>query len=49
MMALQLVRRVHATDTGESDVVKKFSQVFQGLGTIGDEYQIKLKENAAPY
>ena len=49
MTALQLVRRVHATDTGEPDVVKQFSQVFQGLGNIGDDYQIKLKENATPY
>ena len=47
--ALQLVRRVHATNTGEPDVVKQFPEVFQGLGTIGDEYTIKLKENATPY
>ena len=35
-------------DTEEPDVVKKFPKVFTGLGTIGDEYQIKLKDNVTP-
>ncbi len=30
-------------------LLKQFPEVFQGLNTIGDEYDIKLKENATPY
>ena len=47
--ALQLACRIDVVGTEEPDVVKRFPQVFQGLGTIGEEYQIKLKDNAAPY
>lgn len=47
--ALQLVRRINATHVTEPDVVKRFPKVFNGLGRIGEEYQIKLKENATPY
>lgn len=48
LTALQLVRRVD-TIHWEQDVKKQFSKVFQGLGVIGDEYKIKLKEDATPY
>ena len=47
--ALQLARRIDVLGTEEPDVVKRFPIVFQGLGTIGEEYQIKLKDNATPY
>ena len=47
--ALQLACRIDVVGTEEPDVVKRFPQVFQGLGTIGEEYQIKLKDNATPY
>ena len=33
----------------ENEVTKQFPKVFKGLGTIGEEYEIKLKENAEPY
>ena len=47
--ALQLACRIDAVNTEEPDIVKRFPQVFEGLGTIGEEYQIKLKDNATPY
>jgi hypothetical protein len=28
---------------------REFSKVFSGVGNLGDEYQIKLKEGAVPY
>ena len=47
--ALQLACRIDAVNTEEPDIVKRFPQVFEGLGTIGEEYRIKLKDNATPY
>ena len=47
--ALQLIQRVYATYNQEPDVVKQFPKVFEGLGNLGEAYQIKLKENATPY
>lgn len=44
----QLIRRVD-TISWEQDVKKQFHKAFQGLGVIGDEYKIKLKEDATPY
>lgn len=37
------------THTGVVDFWKKFPKVFQGLGTLDEEYQIQLKEGAVPY
>jgi transposase InsO family protein len=32
------------------DAIKqRFAKIFEGLGTLGEEYQIKLKEDATPY
>lgn len=45
---LQLVQRLCATDT-ELDVKKQFPTVFNGLGTFGDEYTIRLKDDAVPH
>ncbi len=36
---------VHAT----GDIHSKFPKVFTGLGNVGDEYAIKLKDGAVPY
>ena len=38
-----------ATHTGVVDFWKQFPKVLQGLGTLGKEYQIQLKEGAVPY
>ena len=45
--SLQILRRVNAIQ-GE-DVRRQFPSVFHGLGTLGDPYQIKLKEGAIPH
>ncbi len=30
-------------------VIQKYPSVFQGLGNLGEEYEIKLKGGAKPY
>ena len=30
-------------------IQEQFAEVFEGLGTLGEEYKIQLKENATPY
>ncbi len=47
--SLQLLQRMDATHTGEVDFRKRFPTVFQGLGTLGEDYKIQLKEGAVPY
>ncbi len=46
---LHLVERLCTTEIEGGDSWKHFPQVFTGLGTFGEEYQIKLKDNATPY
>ena len=46
--ALQLVSKINET-TSSQGIKERFRGVFQGLGTIGDEYRIKLKEGAVPH
>ena len=46
--SLQLLQQVDATHTGVVDFWKQFPKVLQGLGTLGEEYQIQLKEGAVP-
>ena len=33
----------------DHDAIKQFPKVFTGLGTFGEEYHIKQRENAVPY
>ena len=47
--ALQLIQRVYATYNQEPDVGKQFPNILEGLGNLGEAYQIKLKENATSY
>lgn len=46
---LQLVQRINTVNSDLPEVVREFEGVFKSLGTIGEEYSIKLKENATPY
>ena len=46
--ALKLVHRVDSSTTG-TDSKATYPEVFTGLGTMGEEYTIKLKENSEPY
>ena len=43
---LRLVKRMEAMSTQPLDANSKFPKVFSGLGTLGEEYTIRLKEDA---
>ena len=48
-MELDILCRVHAFSCNRELVHTRFPTLFKGLGTLGDEYTIKLKQNATPY
>ncbi len=45
----QLIKRLNATEKTQDDIKKQFPKVFSRLGTLGDPYEIQLKEGASPY
>ena len=48
--ALNLAVRVDViTDVSEKDIPKQFPSLFQGLGSLGEEYNIQLKPEAKPF
>ena len=55
--ALGLAIRVDTTDTDspaptletKMDIMKQFPTVFQGLGNLGEDYEIRLKPEAVPH
>ena len=47
--SLELLQRVNATHASELEFRKRFQKVFQGLGTLGEEYRIQLTDGAVPY
>ena len=47
--ALNILCRVDALMCDAHSVHAKFPTLFKGLGTLGDKYIIKLKEDAIPY
>ncbi len=47
--SLQLIQRIDATLSETMTIQEQFPKVFTGLGTLGDEYTIKLKDDAQPY
>ena len=47
--SLQLLYRANGIHSVASDIWKQFPNVFSGLGNLGEEYQIKLKEGAVPH
>ena len=36
-------------ETPRNDIIEQFPKVFTGLGTLGEEYKIQLKDDATPY
>ena len=46
--SLRMIRRI-CNMAAEEELFERFPKVFNGLGTIGKEYEIKLKDNATPY
>lgn len=48
--ALHLVERLCSTETAAGeDIMGRFPKVFTGLGTLGEEYTIQLREDAKPF
>ena len=47
--ALNLATRVDGVGDYSQSIQEKFPSVFQGLGTFGDPYEIKLKDGAKPW
>ena len=47
--ALELVTKVDAIQSGTSIIQEKFPSLFNGLGLMSDEYEIRLKPNAKPH
>ena len=42
---LQLIQKIDTT----SNIRDRFAKVFKGLGNLGEEYKIQLKDDARPY
>lgn len=53
IIALNLAVRVDAITKAKADIkaeiVEKFPSVFEGLGNLGEDYEIKLNTDAKPY
>ena len=46
---LHLIQRVDATHQASVDILERFPKVFTGLGTLGGDYTIRIKEDACPF
>ena len=46
--SLSLISRMSTVHYNTHEVKKNFSHLFQGLGSLGNEYEIHLKEDAKP-
>ena len=47
--SLNLAARINNLDALKDKVLDQFPSVFQGLGTLGEEYEIQLKSDAKPF
>ncbi len=48
--ALQIIARVDATESeSQNAIFKQFPKVFEGLGNLGEEFEVKLKTDANPH
>ena len=47
--ALHLAARVDMTSCSETEIHQRFPKVFEGLGNLGEEFEIKLKPDAVPH
>ena len=46
---LHLIKKVDSKTTTMATIREGFAKVFEGLGTLGEEYKIQLKNDAVPY
>ena len=44
-----LIKRLQAVTMSDSYIKQSYSNLFKGLGTLGEEYTINLKHAAVPY
>ena len=49
IIALNVLTQVNAVQRVDHPIADKFPDLFHGLGTMKDEYEIKLKPDAKPY
>ena len=49
ILSLNLVARLGAATVGKFEVLEEFSSLFEGLGNLGEPYDIKLKLYVKPY
>lgn len=49
IQALNLLTKVAAVDSVQTEVFREFPDLFQGLGKLTGEYHIKLKTSSNPY
>ena len=49
IVALQLMEKLCETETRDKEIKEQFPEVFTGLGTFGERYDIKLKDDATPH
>ena len=47
--SLNLAARINNLNALQDEVLDQFPSVFQGLGTLGEEYEIQLKSDAKPF
>ena len=47
--SLNLAARINNLHALKDEVLDQFPSVFQGLGTLGEEYEIQLKSDAKPF
>ena len=47
--SLNLISRINSVHCSADEVMKLYPHLFQGLGSLGEEYEIKLKEDAKPF
>ena len=47
--ALNLVARIQSISSSKESIMKRYPNIFTGLGVLGDEYKISLKPDAKPY
>jgi len=48
-MALQILSKVDAIGDTTNSIPSQFPELFQGLGTMKAEYEIKIKPDTKPY
>ena len=49
IIALNVLTQVNTVQSVDHPIAKRFPDLFHGLGTMKDEYEIKLKPDAKPY